>query len=357
MRDRQQLRFCTSHDGVRLAYATVGSGSPIVKASNWLTHVEADWQSAIWRHWVEGLSSRNTYVRYDARGCGLSDRDPGEISFEAWVRDLEAVVDASGLERFTLLGLSQGGPIAIAYAARHPERVSRLVLYGAFARGRLKRGGGQEQIDATLLYHKLVQLGWGSGRDSFRQVFSAEFVPGGTAAEMQAFDDLQRISASAEQAVKMMQVSNLIDVSAIAPQLRCPTLSMHCRGDRRIPFEEGRQLASLIPGARFVTLDGSNHVLLAQEPAWHQFLEELHAFVPGGAAVPGAFGELTARERELLEYLARGLDNHQIAAHLELSEKTVRNHVSSILAKLGLESRSHAIVRAREAGFGTGVPG
>ena len=141
---------------------------------------------------------------------------------------------------------------------------------------------------------------------------------------MQAFDDLQRISASAEQAVKMMQVSNLVDVSAIAPQLRCPTLSLRCRGDRRIPFEEGRRLASLIPGARFVTLDSPNHVLLAEEPAWRRFLDEVHAFVPGGAAIAGSFGELTARERELLEYLARGLDNHQIAAHLALSEKTVR---------------------------------
>jgi pimeloyl-ACP methyl ester carboxylesterase/DNA-binding CsgD family transcriptional regulator len=351
MRDRQAMRFCTSSDGVRLAYATVGSGPPLVKAANWLSHLEFDWRSPIWRHWIESLSRNHTYVRYDTRGCGLSDRDPPEISFESWVHDLEAVVDAAKLDRFPLLGISQGGAIAVAYAVRHPERVSHLVLYGAFARGRLKRGGGQAGIDETLLMIKLFELGWGTDNRSFRQVFANQFLPGGSLELIEAYDELQRQSATASDAVRILQASSQIDVTALAPQVSCPTLVMHARGDARIPFEEGRLFASLIPGARFVPLESRNHILLQDEPAWPRFLEELDAFLPSGSA-QGAFAELTSREREVLEFLARGLDNHQIAAHLALSEKTVRNMVSSILAKLEVESRSAAIVRARTAGFG-----
>jgi pimeloyl-ACP methyl ester carboxylesterase/DNA-binding CsgD family transcriptional regulator len=353
MRDRQNLRFCTSSDGVRLAYATVGNGPPLVKAANWLSHIEFDWQSPIWRHWIEGLSRHHTYIRYDTRGCGLSDRAPPEISFEAWVRDLEAVVDASKLDRFPLLGISQGAAIAVAYAIRHPERVSHLVLYGAFARGRLKRGGGQASIDEALLLYKLFELGWGTDNRSFRQVFATQFLPEGTPELFDAFDELQRQSASASDAIRTMQVSVQVDVTDIAPRITCPTLILHARGEQRIPFEEGRLFASLIPGARFVPLTSRNHILLESEPAWPRFLEEVEAFLPSAAA-SGAFVELTARERELLEFLARGLDNHQIAAHLDLSEKTVRNHVSAIFAKLGVDSRAQAIVRAREAGFGAG---
>jgi pimeloyl-ACP methyl ester carboxylesterase/DNA-binding CsgD family transcriptional regulator len=354
MHDRQDLRFCTSSDGVRLAYATVGSGPPLVKAPNWLSHLEYEWQSPIWRHWIEGLARHHTYIRYDTRGCGLSDREPAEISFEAWVRDLEAVVDAMKLERFPLLGISQGAGIAIAYAIRHPERVSHLVLYGAFARGRLQRGGGQRAIDEAMLMAKLIELGWGTPNRAFRQVFVTQFLPDASPELIDAFDELQRESSSAHDAMRIMQVTTQVDVTSLARRVTCPTLIMHATQDGRIPFEEGRIFASLIPGARFVPLESRNHILLESEPAWPRFLEELEAFLPGGSA-GGAFPELTTRERELLEYLARGLDNHQIAAHLALSEKTVRNMVSSILAKLEIETRSAAIVRARMAGFGTGV--
>lgn len=351
MRDRQHLRFCTSSDGVRVAYATTGSGPPLVKAANWLSHLEYDWGSPIWRHWIEGLSRRHTLVRYDTRGCGLSDRDPPEISFETWVRDLEAVVDAMKLERFPLLGLSQGASIAIAYAVRHPERVSHLVLHGGFARGRLKRGGGQREIDESMLLCKLIELGWGTDNRPFRHVFAAQFLPEGTPELIEAFDELQRESSSGSDALRIAQVSLQVEVTDLARRITCPTLILHPRGDGRIPFEEGRILASLIPGARFVPLASPNHILLANEPAWSRFLEEVDAFLP---AAPGSaeFGGLTAREREVLQHLARGLDNHQIAAHLALSEKTVRNMVSAIFAKLDVESRSAAIVRAREAGFG-----
>jgi pimeloyl-ACP methyl ester carboxylesterase len=353
MADRQKVRFCTSSDGVRLAYAAVGTGAPLVKAPNWLSHLEYEWQSPIWRHWIEGLSRDRTYIRYDARGCGLSDRDPAEISLEAWVRDLEAVVDAIGLERFPLMGLSQGASIAIEYALRHPERVSHLILYGAFARGRVMRGLGQPAIDEAMLLCKLVELGWGTPNRAFRQVFATQFLPDASPELIDAFDELQRESSSARDALRMVQVAMQVDVASQARRVACPTLIMHATEDGRIPFEEGRILASLIPGAQFVPLESRNHILLEGEPAWKRFLEELEAFLPSAGG--SAFAGLTARERELLEHLARGLDNHQIAAHLSLSEKTVRNMVSSVLAKLEMESRSAAIVRAREAGFGRSV--
>jgi pimeloyl-ACP methyl ester carboxylesterase/DNA-binding CsgD family transcriptional regulator len=351
MTSRQKIHFCSSFDGVQLAYASVGGGAPLVKAANWLSHIEFDWTSPIWRHWIEAFSRRYSYVRYDTRGCGLSDRAPAEISFESWVRDLEAVVDAAKLDRFPLLGISQGGAIAAAYAVRHPERVSHLVLYGAFARGRLKRGSGQAGIDETLLMTKLFELGWGTDNRAFRQVFASQFIPGGSLELIEAYDELQRQSATAADAVRILQVSSQLDVTALAPQIACPTLVMHARDDARVPFEEGRLFASLIPGARFVPLASRNHVLLEHEPAWEQFLDEVDAFLPAGQG-RDTFADLTARERELLQFLARGLDNHQIAAHLGLSEKTVRNMVSSVFDKLGVESRAQAIVKAREAGFG-----
>ena len=355
MRDRQDLRFCTSSDGTRLAYAKVGSGPPLVKVANWLSHLEYEWSSPVWSHWIEALSRCHTYIRYDERGCGLSDRNPAVMTFESWVRDLEAVVDANNLERFPLLGISQGGSVAIDYATLHPERVSHLILMGSFARGRLKRGGGQSSIDETLTMYKLFELGWGTDNRSFRQVFATQFLPEGTPELIDAFDELQRQSATANDAVRIMQVSVQIDVTHLAPGVSCPTLILHARDDGRIPFEEGRLLASLIPGARFVPLASRNHILLANEPAWPVFLREVDAFLgDGDKAKPKPLADLTPREVELVELLARGLDNHQIAAHLDLSEKTVRNMVSSVLDKLGVESRAQAIVRAREAGYGVG---
>lgn len=352
---RQEIRFCTASDGVRLAYATVGRGAPIVRAAHWLTHLEYDYETPIWKPFLDAIARRRTLVRYDQRGCGLSDRDPPEASFEAYVRDLETVVDAMGLERFPLLGISQGGAVAVAYAVRHPERVSHLILYGAFGRGRLKRNEGPKAVEETLLYFKLAELGWGKDDPTFRQVFTSQFMPDGTREHFAAFDELQRRSATPKDAVRLMQAVAQIDVTDLAPRVSCPTLVFHGRGDRRIPFEEGRLLSALIPHSRFVPLDTSNHVLFDNDAVFATFLQEMEAFI-GDAGAPAAFPELTARERALLELLARGLDNHQIAAHLELSEKTVRNHVSSIFTKLGAESRAQAIVRAREAGFGTAVP-
>ncbi len=349
---REKIRFCTSSDGVRIAYAMTGTGPPLVKVANWLAHLEFDQQSPIWRHWPREFSRDYTYVHYDSRGCGLSDRAPAEISFEAWVRDLEAVVDAAGLERFALLGISQGGPIGAAYAVRHPERVTHLIAYSPLVRGELTHGSADE-VEKRLLQHNLAKHGWGmQGNAAFRHVYASRTLPDATAEELESYDELQRIAIDGEDAVRCLRAKDQIDVSTLLPRVACPTLVLHTRDDRNVAFEEGRQFAALVPGARFVPLDGHAHHLLESNPAWSQFLEEVRAFVPVGRT---AFAGLTARERELLDFLARGLDNHQIAAHLELSEKTVRNMVSTIFDKLGVESRSQAIVKAREAGFGAGT--
>lgn len=358
----QSIRFCTTRDNVRIACATLGAGPPLVKVANWLSHLEYDWQSPVWNHWLRALATHHTYVRYDERGCGLSDWDVEDMSFEAWISDLEAVVDAMGLDRFPLLGISQGGSIAVAYAARHPERVSHLILYGAYARGRQHRDLSPEEMEETQTLIKLVELGWGRDNPAFRQVFSTIFIPDGTPEQVAWFNELQRLSSSPENAARIVAGFDTINVTGMAQQVKAPTLVLHCQDDVRVPFEEGRHLAALIPGAQFVPLEGSNHVLLETDPAWPRFLAELYRFlgVPGHeVAQPPApstprheFADLTLREREVLELVARGYRNTEIARELVLSPKTVRNYVSNILGKLGVSSRGEAIVLARDAGLG-----
>jgi pimeloyl-ACP methyl ester carboxylesterase/DNA-binding CsgD family transcriptional regulator len=348
----QQIRFCTTADGVRIAYATVGQGPPLVKVSNWLSHLEYDRESPVWRHWIAGLSRDHTYLRYDERGCGLSDWEVPELSFDAWINDLETVVDAAGVERFPLLGISQGASIAIAYAVRHPERVSHLILHGAYARGWLKRNLTPQQRKEAETMAELAEMGWGKENAAFRQFFTTQFIPDGTAEQHRWFNELERVSVSPENAARFMRIFNQIDVTGLAPQVSCPTLVLHPNRDARVPFDEGRLIASLIPGARFVPLESRNHILLESEPAWQSWLKEVRAFLPAQAAGGAAFAELTPRERDLVNLIAQGLDNAQIAARLALSEKTVKNHITSIFTKLEVENRSQAIVLAREAGFG-----
>ena len=352
---QQQIRFCKSFDGTRIAYAVTGEGPPLVKAPHWLTHLEYEWESPIWRPWISALSKRHRLVRMDARGCGLSDRGLEMISFEAFVRDLEAVVDALGLERFALFGHSQGGAIGIEYAVRHAERISHFVLLGAYARGWFKRGLPPERMEELEAQLKLVETGWGREEDaSYRRMFASQFMPGATLEQLHSLSELQRVSATPRDAVRLLRAMWELDVSKSLPNVRSPTLVVHARGDLRCPFEQGRAIASTIPEARFVPLESQNHILLEHEPAFKQFFDELNAFVPSapGGSERGRFPTLTPRETQILEYIAQGRDNAQIAARLDLSEKTVRNHITSIFDKLGVESRAQAIVMAREQGLG-----
>jgi pimeloyl-ACP methyl ester carboxylesterase/DNA-binding CsgD family transcriptional regulator len=353
----QQIRFCTSSDGVRLAYAVTGKGPPIVRAAHWLTHIEFDWTSPVWRHWLDEFSRGRTLVRYDERGCGLSDWDVADLSLEGFVRDLEVVVDAADLDRFALIGTSQGGPISVAYAVRHPERVSHLVLYGTFARGKKVRAKTPEEFDEELMTIELAVRGWGRENPAYRQMFATLFFPEGSQEQHRWFTDLQRLSTSPENAGRFMRTFSEIDVRALAPKVSCPTLVLHARDEARIAFDEGRLLATLIPGARFVPLDSRNHIILESEPAWGKLVAELRGFLPDAfgtesRSLSGPFSELSAREQEVLGLIAQGLDNHRIAERLCLSEKTVRNHINHIFSKLDVQTRAEAIVRARDAGFG-----
>ena len=354
----QDIRFCTAPDGVRIAYATVGDGPPLVKAANYLTHLEHDWQGPVWRHWLRGLAQHHTLVRYDERGCGLSDREVDAFSIQAWVQDLEAVVDALELERFPLLGISQGASVSVAYAVRHPEKVSHLILYGGYARGRFHRDlTKEERLQAETMIN-VIRVGWGQDNPAFRQLFTTMLIPQGTQEQKDWLNELARISATPHNAATMERAFYNIDVSHLARNVSVPTLVLHSREDSGIPFEEGRHLASLIPDARFVPLDSKNHILLEEEPAWPRFLAEIQSFlgVIGAedeqADAADLFPELTPREREVLELMAGGASNESIANELVVSPKTVRNYVSRIYRKLDVKSRAQAIVLAREAGLG-----
>lgn len=262
----QQIHFCTTDDGVRIAYATVGEGPPLVKAANWLSHLEFDWSSPIWRHLLAEFAFDHTFIRYDERGNGLSDWNVSDLSFEAFVEDLEAVVDAAGVDRFPLLGISQGGAVAIAYAVRYPERVSRLILYGSYAQGWARRES-PEEIEQRRAALTLVKLGWGKDNPAFRQLWTTLYAPDASAEQAQSFNDLQRVSTSPENAVKLMTVMGDIDVRDLLPQVQVPTLVLHCRDESGVPFEQGRLLAASIPGALFVPLHGRNHLLLEGDPS------------------------------------------------------------------------------------------
>ncbi len=280
----QDIRYCVSPDGVGVAYAEAGHGPPLVKAANWLTHLELEWDSPIWSHWLHGFAERHRLIRYDERGCGLSDWDVDDFSFDAWVDDLELVVDAVGVERFPLLGVSQGGAVAIAYAVRHPERVSHLILAGAYGRGRLVRAVDATELDEAALDLDIARVGWRRDDDAFRLVFASQFIPDGTRELWDAFIDLQRATTSPGNLVKFLEVFARIDVSQLAPKVRCPTLIVHSRGDVRVPQTQARELAALIPDSRLVLLNSRSHILTESEPAWPVFLDEVERFLGGGGA-------------------------------------------------------------------------
>jgi len=275
----QRISFCRSHDGTRIALAIAGNGPPLIKVANYMSHLEHDWNSPVWMHWLAELTREHTLITSDERGSGLSDWDVGDVSFESWVQDLEAVVDTVGLRRFPLFAMSQAGAVAVAYAARHPDRVSRLVLLGAYARGWLNRDLTEEQVEEEKLMLDLMRIGWGRESPAFRQVFATQLFPEATIEELRALEQQMRVSVSPQNAVRLETEMHRIDIRPLAPEVRAPTLILHARQDQGVPFEEGRLLASLIPKAQFVALESRNHLLTASEPAWREFLQVFRAFL------------------------------------------------------------------------------
>jgi pimeloyl-ACP methyl ester carboxylesterase/DNA-binding CsgD family transcriptional regulator len=351
---RQRIRYLTTSDGVRLAWAEAGRGPIVIKAANWLTHLDQEWQSPVWQHWIRFFADNFRFLRYDERGCGMTDWNVGDLSFERWVEDLEAVVTAADpSEPFALLGISQGAAVCIAYAVRHPERVSRLILYGGYARGWRRRGQpeGEREYQAII---DLTRAGWGRENPAFRRVFTSRFIPEATEEQLGWFTELCRITASPESAAKLLVARAEIDVVDQLGRVRAPTLVIHARDDAICPVAEGRLLASAIPGAEFVELDSKNHILLENEPAWDRFRQAVQEFMGlavTSSAEDSAFVTLSSRERQVLVLLCEGLGNAQIAERLSVSEKTVRNHVSNLFDKLGVWTRAQAIVFARDRGF------
>jgi pimeloyl-ACP methyl ester carboxylesterase/DNA-binding CsgD family transcriptional regulator len=353
-RSQQTIRFATADDGVRLAWAESGVGPLLVKAANWLSHLEYDWQSPVWRHWMRFLSETFHVIRYDERGCGMSDWQTGDLSMERWLGDLEMVVTASGAsEPFTLLGISQGAAICIAYAVKHPERVARLILYGGYARGIMRRGDRDAASEREAIA-ALARVSWGKDDPAFRQVFTSRFLPGASEEQMRWWNELCRRTTSGESMASLLVARSHIDVESLLPLVRMPTLVLHARGDAAVPASEGKLLAAGIPGAQYVELDSVNHILLEDEPAWQRFCDVVLEFaeIAGkGAPADSAFAQLSTRERQILTQMSQGLSNMEIADRLGIREKTVRNHVSNLFDKLGVWTRAQAIVFANERGF------
>jgi pimeloyl-ACP methyl ester carboxylesterase/DNA-binding CsgD family transcriptional regulator len=353
-RATQRIRYLRTGDGVQLAWAEAGTGPVLVKAANWMTHLEYEWESPVWRHWIRFFSDHFRFIRHDERGCGMTDWNVGDLSFERWIEDLEAVIAAADpREPFALLGISQGAAVCVAYAARHPDRVSKLILYGAYARGTFRRGDPEKE----RLYRALIEmtrLGWGKDNPAFRQVFTSRFIPEGTDEQIGWFNDLCRKTTSPEIAARLLESRATIDVLSLLGKVRTPALVLHSRDDDVIPITEGHILAAGIRDAQFIELDSKNHVLLENEPAWDRFRREVLEFMgiegPARGEDP-AFASLSPREREVLALISEGLGNAQIAERLSISEKTVRNHVSNLFDKLGVWTRAQAIVFARDRSF------
>lgn len=349
---RQSIRLTKSADGTTIAWAEAGSGPALVKASNWLTHLEYDAESPVWRHWIRFFAEHYRFVRYDERGCGMSERDVAELSVDRSAEDLTAVIEAAQPRPpFVLLGISQGGAAAIRYAVAHPERVSHLVLYGAYAQGRAKQGDAQ--ADEARARVALTRSGWGQNNPVYRQLFTSRFIPGANDEQIRWFNDLCRITATAEMAARILEFRINVDEAEWLPRVSVPTLVLHPRGDEAVSPAQSRLLASRIPGATLVELDSRNHILLEAEPAWARFKQEVLAFTgrPAEGAGEGdaQLASLSPRERDILERMAKGCTNIEIGRQLFISEKTVRNHVTRIFEKLAVHSRAQAIVLALKA--------
>lgn len=343
---RQRIRIARTDDDVRLAWSRVGSGPTLLKAANWLTHLQYDWESPVWRHWMDFLSGHFSFVRYDERGCGMSDWQVDDVSEDNWVSDLECVADVAGIdEPAILLGVSQGAVTVIRYAVEHPERVSKLILYGGYGLGWGQRGGREDEHFHAVL--EMIRLGWGSDNPVFRQAFTSRFLPDGTHEQIDWFNALCHKTVSPDRALPLIEARGGVDIRHLLDKVRVPTLVLHARGDKVVPFSEGQRLAGEIPGARFVELDSRNHVLQADEAAWEDFKQAVLEFT-GVATEAGAppTEPLSPRERQILSVLAQGATNKEIARILHISEKTVRNHLSNVYRKMGVHSRAQAIVKA-----------
>ncbi|MFT3832640.1 MAG: alpha/beta fold hydrolase [Micropruina sp.] len=344
----QDIRFARSTDGVGIAYAVHGKGPPLLIDGCWLSHLQFDWQSPVWRHYLVELGKVATVIRYDERGHGLSDRGVTDHSLDARVADLEAVADDAGLGRFALLAMAQGGPVALEYAARHPGRLTRLIFYGSYAGAHA--GLSPEDLELHAAFEALIKVGWARPTSEFRRVFSSMMIPGGTEEQRCWLDDLQRMAVDADTAVLSRRQRQLTDSSPRMAQIDLPTLVINSRGDQMNDFQHARDLAVGIRNARLVALESVNHIVLAAEPAWPVLLHELTEFLrpdrellaePGAAdSASVAMGTLSPRERDILGLAAQGLDNEAIAARLVLSVRTVERHLQNVYGKLGLQGRT-----------------
>ena len=347
---KQRIAFVRARDGANIAYAESGEGPPLVRAGTWLTHLHHDWESPVWTHWLRFMSSRHKLVRYDPRGCGLSNSNVQTIEFDAWVNDLEAVVDHLVLDRFALFGMSQGAAVAAEYAIRHPERVSHLTLYAPLVTG----WHGRESANAKQWQsiEQLVAMGWGQSSNAFAAMFAHLFLPDASHEQREWYAQLQRKSASTEVATRFMTVLGELSAFKRLKLIQVPALVIQIAREQVIDPMGVPGIASEIPNSTFESIDSRNHILLNDEPGWAQFKDVFTRHVPGGdAAKESLLNELSKREHEILMHLALGLTNQQIAARLCISDKTVRNRITHIFDKLGVSSRAQAIVLAKAAGL------
>ncbi|SDJ04443.1 Pimeloyl-ACP methyl ester carboxylesterase [Frankineae bacterium MT45] len=355
---QQQVQFCQAPDGVRIAYAVHGQGPPLLISTCWLSHLQFDWESPVWRHFLRDLGEFATVIRFDERGHGLSDWDVTDHSLEARIGDLEAVADAAGFPSFALMAMAQGGPVAISYAARHPERVTRLLFYGSYSSA--KQGLSAEDLALEDTFGQMIKVGWARPDSTFRRVFTSLMIPGATEEQMCWLDDLQRVAASAGTAYIARQQRFAADADELLPQLEFPTLILHSVGDRMNSFEYGRHLAASIAGARLVALEGENHIVLEDDSAWPIFVAEVRQFLapdrlvwegseqrrPAPSPTVPIDTLLSTRELDVLRLVADGRDNEEIAVALQLSRRTVERHIQNIYGKLGLQGRSARIAAA-----------
>lgn len=338
----QDVRFCRAPDGTRIAYAVHGSGPPLLVAACWMSHLQFDWQSPVWRHFLDDLGRIATVIRYDERGHGLSDWDCEDFGLEARIGDLEAVADAAGYEQFALLAMSQGGPVSAVYATRHPERLSHLIFYSSYSAA--GRGATEEDLEMAAVYDEMTRVGWDRPTPEFRRVFTFQMIPGATEEQMRWLDELMRMSTSAEVSLKARRERRKADADWALAAITTPTLVIHGRNDHMNDFDDGVFLAANIAGARLVPLESQNHILLGDEPAWKVFMNEVTAFLApdDGATIPrsAAVEALSARELDVLRLVAAGHDNEAIATSLFISVRTVERHLQNIYAKLGVQGKS-----------------